>query len=1133
MKRLLLFTCFFFSIQCIIAQGEASNWYFGHGAGLVFDLNTNTVTAVNSAVGTIATNEGCSSISDPDGNLLFYTDGRTVWDANFQVMPNADYANDLGLLGDPSSTSSAVIVPRPGNLDQYYIFTVDEPHHNNAWAYPNQGPADLNGNPLDQYAETNGPGGSVPTVDDGYNNGFNYSLVDLSLNGGFGDVVPAEKNVHLVTYNPDNDNEASYKSAEKITAVEHANGQSYWVITHFIDRFYAFIVDSDGVNPNPIISQTIPNISTAGYRRNGIGYIKSSPDGSKIAVCHAENSTSIGGPPANTGSFWLYDFDNATGIVSNPLELLSNARTYGTDFSPDSKKLYAADGSTVYQYDLEATDILGSQFLLLEQDLFIGAFQLGPDGKIYVCNSGDSSTLDVIHNPNEQGANCNYEVNGLNLAQGTSVVFGLPPFIQSFLVAKIEADNLCLGDTTQFTIDSSETYNSITWDFGDSSSSNDDTPTHVYGNAGTYTVTATLTTDDETKTFTENFTISNIPIAYPATNSIICDDNGDATWSFDFSEQQAEILDSQDENEFSITYYTSMEDANDRNNPISLPFNNTTSPQTIFARIESSINSECHDITSFSIEVYNTPIANDISSIIVCDDGADGNNNNGQTLIDLTDITSLVLGNQSIVEFEVSYHNSLSNAEQNLSPLPLSYYNTTPFNETLFIRIENRDHNECYTTTTLDLIINPVPLAFNASLLQCDEDGAPDGYTTFDLTQAHNDLVGNEPDLVTKFYPTLTDAENGSNEIDGNAFNNFSNPQTLFVQVINETTGCFSISELELNVSVTMSHDAVIEECDDDGTEDGIHSFTLSDADASVLVGAPAGVTLTYYETYEDALLEENALGNSYTNTTPYSQIIYARVETNNACYGINEISLIVNELPNIDIEQEFLYCLNFYPEMITINAGVIGDSPSNYYYEWSSGQNTYEIQVNEIGTYSVTVTNTNGCSKTRTINILPSNIATIEAIDIVDASSNNMITVHVSGEGDYEYALDNINGPYQDESSFENVAPGFHTVYVRDKNNCGITEDQVSIIGFPKFFTPNGDTHNATWQVYGINTPNQARSKIYIFDRYGKLITKLDPQGPGWDGTYNGYNMPANDYWFYVILQDGREFKSHFTLKR
>src|SRR5210317_951840 len=148
-KNYLVIVCFMFTLK-LIAQGEAANWYFGNGAGVSFDINTGVVTSNSNAINTINTNEGCSSISDPNGNLLFYTDGRSVWDANHQVMPNGDYNNGQGLLGDPSSTSSAVIVPKPGNSDQYYIFTVDEPHHNNAWAFPNQGPADINGDPIPQ-----------------------------------------------------------------------------------------------------------------------------------------------------------------------------------------------------------------------------------------------------------------------------------------------------------------------------------------------------------------------------------------------------------------------------------------------------------------------------------------------------------------------------------------------------------------------------------------------------------------------------------------------------------------------------------------------------------------------------------------------------------------------------------------------------------------------------------------------------------------------------------------------------------------------------------------------------------------------------------------------------------------------
>ena len=131
------------------------------------------------------------------------------------------------------------------------------------------------------------------------------------------------------------------------------------------------------------------------------------------------------------------------------------------------------------------------------------------------------------------------------------------------------------------------------------------------------------------------------------------------------------------------------------------------------------------------------------------------------------------------------------------------------------------------------------------------------------------------------------------------------------------------------------------------------------------------------------------------------------------------------------------------------------------------------------------------------------------------------------------EYALDDVLGPYQDDNTFYNVTPGFHTVYVRDKNNCGIADQIISVIGFPNFFTPNDDGYNDSWHVYGINTPSQAGSKIYIFDRYGKLLKELSYNSLGWDGTYNGNPMPTSDYWFYIELNDNRIFRGHFTLKR
>jgi gliding motility-associated-like protein len=214
------------------------------------------------------------------------------------------------------------------------------------------------------------------------------------------------------------------------------------------------------------------------------------------------------------------------------------------------------------------------------------------------------------------------------------------------------------------------------------------------------------------------------------------------------------------------------------------------------------------------------------------------------------------------------------------------------------------------------------------------------------------------------------------------------------------------------------------------------------------------------------------------------------------------------------------------------IDSGIIGN-PSDYTYLWSNGELTNEIEINQGGTYTVVVTNANGCSQTKSITIVNSNIATINEIEVSDVSTNNTITVFATGEGDYEYALDDELGPYQDDSIFYNVSPGFHTVYVRDKNNCGIANEVVSVIGFPNFFTPNNDGYNDSWHVFGINTPSQSNSEIFIFDRYGKLLKQLSYDSLGWDGTYNGNLMPTSDYWFYIKLSDNRIFRGHFTLKR
>jgi gliding motility-associated-like protein len=1088
------------------AQNEAANWFFGQNAGIQFDNTGSLIGSVNG--GQLSTLEGCTTISDTNGNLLFYTDGNLVYNRNHELMPNG-----TGLFGNSSSTQSALVVPEPGSDTIFYIFTVDT-----------------------------FIGGPDP------DNGFNYSIVDMTLDGGLGDITSL--NINLLQ-----------DTSEKVTAVlKDCISESIWVIalgnedgtpTTVFNTYHAFEVSTTGVNTTAIKS-TFPTI--IGDQR---GQMKASPNGKKLASANS------------SAGLFLYDFDANTGMLSNQ-QALSIASfspfSYGVEFSQNSLRLYvhssnngaAAIGtppsdhqSTLSQFDLAATDIQGSRVTLDQRQLYRGSLQLGPDGKIYRAltatydddpartDDGGLPFLGVIENPNVLGIAANYIHNAVDLSPNVSTQ-GLPPFIQSFFNDQIDIIqngisstelSLCIGEN--YTLAYEDITGAVyTWMKDGVLLSESDFDLVVTG-PGVYTLNIEFN-NGACETFDGEAIVAyfEVPVANQPNDINICDDDNDGKWSFDFSSQDADVFGAQDPLVFEVKYFESQTDADNNVNEIVSPYINITSQQEIFVKIQNIGYYGCFDTTSFNIEVFNTPTANPVADVEVCDDDIDSNDTNGQVTTDLSDVDAIVLGTQDTADYNITYHSSQLDADSGANILPTTYYNTVPNTQEIFVRIENILNTDCYDTTSFNIIVNPLPVVFDSLLFQCDYDGNPDGFTLFNLTEAHDVLTGSVSDLSTQFYLSLADAQGDMDEINGTSFSNTVNPQIISVRVVNDITGCYRLTELILDVSATTVNGAALFECDTDGIEDGFFEFDLSEANTTVLGGTPPGVTLSYYATSEDALLEVNPLPLNFTNTIANFQTIFVRAENDNACYGINQVDLTIYDLPNIEIEDKTIYCLNTFPETITLNAGLNSGNLNDFTYSWSSGENTYEIEINGAGTYSVTVTNVNGCSKERTITVLPSNIATINNIDVVDATSNNIITVLVSGEGDYEFAIDNIIGPYQDGNVFENVSPGLHTVYIRDKNNCGIVENIVSVIGFPKFFTPNGDGYHDTWQVYGLNHSSQLESIVYIFDRFGKLVKQLSPTGIGWDGTFNGQPLPTSDYWFHVKLQDGRTFKSHFTLK-
>ena len=283
----------------------------------------------------------------------------------------------------------------------------------------------------------------------------------------------------------------------------------------------------------------------------------------------------------------------------------------------------------------------------------------------------------------------------------------------------------------------------------------------------------------------------------------------------------------------------------------------------------------------------------------------------------------------------------------------------------------------------------------------------------------------------------------------------------------------------------------------------------------------------TYFDESSSSIVTKNTLPNPFYSGTQTVNVKFIS-KANGKCEATQTIDFQVNPLPVFDrIEDTKSVCLNLPP----VTIGVKSSDSRNYSYTWTRNGTAFppniagidsSILIGSGGTYVVTATTKDGtnCSKSMTINIKESNIATFLKDDMkikdLEAGPNNSITIDTLnlGIGDYEFAIDDQIGPYQDSPLFENVRPGKHMIFVRDKNGCGIVNQDVYVIGYKKFFTPNGDGYTDKWNVIGVTKDNQPQSKVYIFDRFGKLLKELDPLTEGWNGNFNGKPMPQTDYY-------------------
>jgi len=510
--------------------------------------------------------------------------------------------------------------------------------------------------------------------------------------------------------------------------------------------------------------------------------------------------------------------------------------------------------------------------------------------------------------------------------------------------------------------------------------------------------------------------------------------------------------------------------------------------------------------------------ANPVEDLSGCD--ADGNPD-GFTEFDLDALIPTITGGQT--NTTTTFHLSLNDANIGINPLSSPYTNiSNP--QTIYARLERTNGCSDITDFTIETG-NPV-LTRPSDVERCSYTISED----YNLDLKKPEIIGNPEDFVFTYHLSNTDAVQNTNGV-GPIISITEVPQEIFVRVTDPVlSDCYSITSF--NVLLHIIKEAVRPTnfliCDDDFDEVAI--FDLSEKDNEIRGGLPANqFEVRYYASANDREQDTNRITGNYTNTSNPQTIYVAMVEIGTGCIDFTEFAILVRPKPiPVFTNEPYYFCLNTTePVEISVQAGFD-------YYSWSTGEEgagLHSIFVTEAGNYTVTVTNTFGCTNSVTTEVLPSNIATIINVTVIDFNfPNNSITVVVEGPGDYEFAIDQ---PiiFQDSNVFENPSFGEHIIYVRDKNGCGMVTTEILLLDYPRVLTPNQDGFHDKWQIAGISA--YPKAKIYIFDRYGKLIKQLSPNSEGWDGRHQGKELPSSDYWFRIQLEDSREIKGHFTLKR
>lgn len=837
MKKKLFIIFLLFNLASF-AQGEANIWYFGENAGI--DFNSGAPVSISN--GQLNTREGCSSFSDANGNLLFYSDGKTVWNKNHIPMPNG-----IDLKGHASSSQSAMIIPKPGSTSIFYLFTVG---------------ARVSGGEF----------------------GFHYYTIDMTQNGGLGNVVAG----------PIDLNEGKAEDwSEKVAAINGKECETFWVLSYVQNQFKAYKVTKTGVAPSPITS-TVSYV--ADDRR---GYLKISPDGRKIAIAHMGDERLI-----------LYDFDNETGRVSNPQFLnlaVPNNAPYGAEFSGNGEKLYVTGSndfysqneddynnpnnhtSSLYQFDITkntTAEINSSRVILDSRNLFRSALQLGPDQKIYRTMSATYNTglpfLSVIDNPENNGTDSNYTHNAISLGANNSTQ-GLPPFIASiFYLIEIknkDTDEIITNQTIKLCTGSDYTFNTenlsgnpiYNWKYKDSTiaTTKNLTISNIQkSDAGLYNLEVDLVDEcGKSILYKGKFEVEvyDPPTAPPTIIYDQCDvdeNSLDGITLFNLNTKISEITNNNTELE--VTFFASEEDfENDISITNPSEFISATNPNVVLKITDTQ--TACFTIGTMELNAYPTSL-DSYNTHYICENdlgfGTETSIGSGVASFDFEakrETIKTIFSNYNIV---VEFYENITNLQ--LQTNQISGIKDYP-NSEIFVRISNKDNNNCISAGKFNLVVNKIPLpnSVNEEVILCvgNIEDSPQTYTveldgnTYVNGDQYQWYFNNSP-IINATNPVHLAEKEGLYEV--KVFRNYENN----TNTINDNSTCegFSIFNVkESNIPVLYEEDITIQDDSSNNTITintdnlgiGDYEFALNDVngdyqDEPFFENVPAGIHKIY-----------------------------------------------------------------------------------------------------------------------------------------------------------------------------------------------------------------------------------------------------------------------------------------------